>query len=283
MMQKHFRKMLLSRFLLGFLILAFLVSSPVSVQALSMDDFVKVDIDFSPTITKIHSLQAKVESSLSSLTSSVLDAVRELITPESELTSTSLLNAYRDHVEKAPISVKTVTVQGPQGIPGPEGKEGKEGPPGPPGPPGTNGSSNSYPAVIYTAPPAPSANFSGASYFSATNITSGLLSADTLKVTELKVSGSSTFTGGLNVTGASTFGALTVTSCTGCSPTTSLALSTAITDETGSGALVFANTPTFVTPILGVATATSIAIGANTLDTTEWAFLDSINQTLATT
>jgi hypothetical protein len=35
-------------------------------------------------------------------------------------------------------------------------------------------------------------------------------------------------------------------------------LKTAVTDETGSGALVFANTPTLVTPVLGVATATSI-------------------------
>lgn len=35
-------------------------------------------------------------------------------------------------------------------------------------------------------------------------------------------------------------------------------LASAITDETGSGALVFANSPTFVTPVLGVATATSI-------------------------
>lgn len=35
-------------------------------------------------------------------------------------------------------------------------------------------------------------------------------------------------------------------------------LATAVTDETGSGALVFANTPTLVTPVLGVATATSI-------------------------
>jgi hypothetical protein len=32
----------------------------------------------------------------------------------------------------------------------------------------------------------------------------------------------------------------------------------AVTDETGTGALVFANTPTLVTPVLGVATATSI-------------------------
>jgi hypothetical protein len=35
-------------------------------------------------------------------------------------------------------------------------------------------------------------------------------------------------------------------------------LAAAITDETGSGALVFANTPTLVTPVLGAATATSI-------------------------
>jgi hypothetical protein len=35
-------------------------------------------------------------------------------------------------------------------------------------------------------------------------------------------------------------------------------LATAVTDETGSGALVFANTPTLVTPVLGVASATSI-------------------------
>ena len=35
-------------------------------------------------------------------------------------------------------------------------------------------------------------------------------------------------------------------------------LRSAVTDETGTGALVFANTPTLVTPVLGVATATSI-------------------------
>lgn len=41
-------------------------------------------------------------------------------------------------------------------------------------------------------------------------------------------------------------------------PTTSLQLAGVITDETGTGALVFANTPTLVTPVLGAATATSI-------------------------
>lgn len=40
----------------------------------------------------------------------------------------------------------------------------------------------------------------------------------------------------------------------------------ALTDETGIGAAVFADTPTLVTPVLGVATATSISFGQDTLD-----------------
>jgi hypothetical protein len=40
--------------------------------------------------------------------------------------------------------------------------------------------------------------------------------------------------------------------------TTSAELAGIISDETGSGSLVFANTPTLITPVLGVATATSI-------------------------
>ena len=39
---------------------------------------------------------------------------------------------------------------------------------------------------------------------------------------------------------------------------TSAQLASAVTDETGSGSLVFATSPTLVTPVLGVATATSI-------------------------
>jgi len=42
--------------------------------------------------------------------------------------------------------------------------------------------------------------------------------------------------------------------------TSSSELAGVISDETGSGALVFANTPTLVTPVLGAATATSIAL-----------------------
>ena len=44
---------------------------------------------------------------------------------------------------------------------------------------------------------------------------------------------------------------------------TSANLATLITDETGSGALVFATSPTLVTPVLGLATGTSIMLSAN--------------------
>lgn len=40
-------------------------------------------------------------------------------------------------------------------------------------------------------------------------------------------------------------------------------LLTALTDETGTGSAVFANTPTLVTPILGAATGTSLALGGS--------------------
>jgi len=39
-------------------------------------------------------------------------------------------------------------------------------------------------------------------------------------------------------------------------------LRTVLTDETGTGAAVFANTPTLVTPVLGAATGTSIALSS---------------------
>jgi hypothetical protein len=41
---------------------------------------------------------------------------------------------------------------------------------------------------------------------------------------------------------------------------TSAGLAGVIGDETGTGALVFANTPTLVTPVLGAATGTSVAL-----------------------
>ena len=63
-----------------------------------------------------------------------------------------------------------------------------------------------------------------------------------------------------------------------------------ITGYTASGAtgttstnIVFSTSPSLTTPTIGAATATSIAIGANTLTTTEWAFLDGQDQAVLTT
>ncbi len=44
---------------------------------------------------------------------------------------------------------------------------------------------------------------------------------------------------------------------------TSANLAAAVTDETGTGALVFANTPTLITPNIGVATGTSLSLSGN--------------------
>ena len=49
--------------------------------------------------------------------------------------------------------------------------------------------------------------------------------------------------------------------------TSSSELAGVISDETGTGALVFANTPTLVTPTLGAASATSVAFGAGAVGT----------------
>lgn len=62
-----------------------------------------------------------------------------------------------------------------------------------------------------------------------------------------------------NCTGYPTTGlGLTASPLSQFAATTSLQLAGVISDETGSGSLVFANTPTLVTPVLGVATATSL-------------------------
>lgn len=57
--------------------------------------------------------------------------------------------------------------------------------------------------------------------------------------------------------------ALTANKLSDFAATTSAELITVISDETGSGSLVFANTPTLITPVLGVASATSINIGGD--------------------
>jgi hypothetical protein len=47
-------------------------------------------------------------------------------------------------------------------------------------------------------------------------------------------------------------------------------LAAAVTDETGSGALVFATSPTLTTPVLGVAAATSLTVTDDPYDATSW-------------
>ena len=64
-------------------------------------------------------------------------------------------------------------------------------------------------------------------------------------------------------TGAATGFATTANTLAQFASTTSAQLATLISDETGSGALVFATTPTLVTPVLGLATGTSVMLSAN--------------------
>ena len=63
--------------------------------------------------------------------------------------------------------------------------------------------------------------------------------------------------------GAATGFATTANSLAQFASTTSAQLAGVISDETGSGALVFATTPTLVTPVLGLATGTSVMLSAN--------------------
>lgn len=79
-----------------------------------------------------------------------------------------------------------------------------------------------------------------------------------------------TFVGALTGTATSTTNIPNLTGAiTSNNTTTSLGsfsssnLATALTDETGSGSAVFANTPTLVTPILGAASATSIEVSGS--------------------
>lgn len=64
-------------------------------------------------------------------------------------------------------------------------------------------------------------------------------------------------------TGAATGFATTANALSQFASTTSAQLAGIISDETGSGALVFATTPTLVTPVLGLATGTSVMLSAN--------------------
>jgi len=83
-----------------------------------------------------------------------------------------------------------------------------------------------------------------------------LASGKVLKINGTEVLSATQYTGNAATV---TNGITTASKISALAATSSSELAGVISDETGTGALVFANTPTLVTPVLGAATATSIA------------------------
>ena len=133
-------------------------------------------------------------------------------------------------------------------------------------------SGNVYSSGIVTAASRFSGNLTG-------NVTGNINSTGVSTFATLLVGTGVTISGGI-VTATSFVGSLTGTATTATNipnltgaitsnnTTTSLGsftssqLAAALTDETGSGANVFATSPTLITPVLGSATATSIVVGS---------------------
>jgi AraC-like DNA-binding protein len=85
-----------------------------------------------------------------------------------------------------------------------------------------------------------------------------LAAGKVLKVAGTQVLSATEYTGNAATV---TNGVYTTSKISALAATSSSELAGVISDETGTGALVFANTPTLVTPVLGAATATTIAFG----------------------
>jgi hypothetical protein len=83
-----------------------------------------------------------------------------------------------------------------------------------------------------------------------------LASGKVLKINGTQVLSATEYTGNAATV---TNGVYTTSKISALAATSSSELASVISDETGTGALVFANTPTLTTPVLGAATATSIA------------------------
>ena len=84
-----------------------------------------------------------------------------------------------------------------------------------------------------------------------------LASGKVLKINGTEVLSATEYTGNAATV---TNGAYTTNNLGVFAATTSEQLATVISDETGTGALVFANTPTLTTPVIGAATGTSLAL-----------------------
>ena len=91
-----------------------------------------------------------------------------------------------------------------------------------------------------------------------------LATGKVLKIAGTQVLSATEYTGNAATV---TNGVYTSSKISALAATTSAELAGVISDETGTGALVFANTPTLVTPELGAATATSIALADALLGT----------------
>ena len=84
-----------------------------------------------------------------------------------------------------------------------------------------------------------------------------LASGKVLKVNGTQVLSATEYTGNAATV---TNGVYTTSKISALAATSSSELAGVISDETGTGALVFANTPTLITPVLGAASATSVAL-----------------------
>ena len=113
-----------------------------------------------------------------------------------------------------------------------------------------------------------------------------LASGKVLKVAGTQVLSATEYTGN---SATVTNGVYTSSKISALAATTSEELAGVISDETGTGALVFANTPTLVTPVIGAATGTSLVLSgaltgtAITLDNTSVGSATATASTSATT
>jgi hypothetical protein len=114
-------------------------------------------------------------------------------------------------------------------------------------------------ALTFTGKTVTGGTFSGITLTASDSALTLQDNGDATKQLQFQLSGITTATTRtLTIPDASGTLALTSNKLSAFAATTSAELAGVISDETGSGALVFANTPAFVTPVLGVATATTI-------------------------
>lgn len=114
-------------------------------------------------------------------------------------------------------------------------------------------------ALTFTGKTVTGGTFSGITLTASDSALTLQDNGDATKQLQFQLSGISTgTTRTLTIPNASGTIALTSNKLSAFAATTSAELAGVISDETGTGSLVFASTPTLVTPVLGVATATSL-------------------------